>query len=38
MHVGAGRDYRDVPPIKGIVAGTPVTTELEVEVTITRQA
>jgi transglutaminase-like putative cysteine protease len=38
VHVGAGRDYRDVPPIKGIVAGTPVTTELEVEVTITRQA
>ena len=29
---------RDVPPIKGIVAGTPVTTALDVEVTITRQA
>ena len=36
--VGAGRDYRDVPPIKGIVAGTPVTTDLDVEVTITRLA
>jgi|SRR5664279_2231435 len=34
--VGTGRDYRDVPPIKGIVAGTPVTTDLQVEVTITR--
>jgi transglutaminase-like putative cysteine protease len=38
VHVGAGRDYRDVPPIKGIVAGTPVTTDLQVEVTITRLA
>jgi transglutaminase-like putative cysteine protease len=34
--VGTGRDYRDVPPIKGIVAGSPVTTELEVQVEITR--
>lgn len=36
--VGTGRDYGDVPPIKGVVAGTPVTTDLDVEVTITRQA
>jgi len=36
--VGSGRDYGDVPPIKGIVAGTPVTTGLDVVVTITRQA
>jgi transglutaminase-like putative cysteine protease len=36
--VGAGRDYSDVPPIKGIVAGTPVTTELQVSVEITRVA
>lgn len=36
--VGTGRDYGDVPPIKGIVAGTPVTTDLGVAVTITRQA
>jgi transglutaminase-like putative cysteine protease len=36
--VGTGRDYGDVPPIKGVVAGTPVTTDLTVEVTITRQA
>jgi transglutaminase-like putative cysteine protease len=36
--VGMGRDYRDVPPIKGIVAGSPVTTDLEVEVEITRLA
>ena len=36
--VGAGRDYLDVPPIKGIVAGTPVTTELQVSVEITRVA
>jgi transglutaminase-like putative cysteine protease len=34
--VGCGRDYRDVPPIKGIVAGSPVTTDLKVEVEITR--
>jgi transglutaminase-like putative cysteine protease len=34
--VGVGRDYSDVPPIKGIVAGTPVTTDLQVEVEITR--
>lgn len=36
--VGMGRDYGDVPPIKGVVAGTPVTTDLEVAVTITRQS
>lgn len=36
--VGTGRDYRDVPPIKGIVAGSPVTTDLDVEVEITRLA
>jgi transglutaminase-like putative cysteine protease len=36
--VGMGRDYRDVPPIKGIVAGSPVTTDLEVKVEITRLA
>lgn len=34
--VGVGRDYGDVPPIKGIVAGTPVTTDLKVQVEITR--
>ena len=38
VQVGTGRDYGDVPPIKGIVAGTPVTTDLDVEVSITRQA
>jgi transglutaminase-like putative cysteine protease len=36
--VGTGRDYGDVPPIKGVVAGTPVTTDLDVAVTITRLA
>ncbi len=36
--VGTGRDYADVPPITGIVAGGPVTSELQVEVTITRVA
>jgi transglutaminase-like putative cysteine protease len=38
VQVGVGRDYEDVPPIKGIVAGSPVTTGLEVRVEITRQA
>jgi transglutaminase-like putative cysteine protease len=38
VQVGTGRDYNDVPPMKGIVAGTPITTHLEVEVSITRQA
>ena len=36
--VGVGRDDADVPPVKGIVAGTPVATDLQVEVTITRVA
>ncbi|MCW2495595.1 transglutaminase family protein [Jatrophihabitans sp.] len=36
--VGTGREYRDVTPIKGIVAGTPATTDLSVEVSITRLA
>jgi transglutaminase-like putative cysteine protease len=36
--VGVGREYADVPPIKGIVAGTPVTTDLQVQVEITRLA
>ena len=36
--VGTGREYGDVPPIKGIVAGSPVTAQLEVEVEITRLA
>ncbi len=36
--IGTGRDYADVTPIKGIVAGTPVTTDLRVGVTITRVA
>jgi transglutaminase-like putative cysteine protease len=36
--IGTGRDYADVPPIKGIVAGTPVRTDLDVSVEITRMA
>ncbi|MDT4893672.1 MAG: hypothetical protein QOE97_2707 [Pseudonocardiales bacterium] len=36
--VGSGRDYADVPPIKGILAGTPVSADLSVEVRITRTA
>jgi transglutaminase-like putative cysteine protease len=36
--VGQGRDYSDVPPIKGIVAGDPGCTDLCVEVTITQVA
>jgi transglutaminase-like putative cysteine protease len=36
--VGVGRDYADVPPIKGIVAGSPVAADLEVTVEITRLA
>jgi transglutaminase-like putative cysteine protease len=36
--IGTGRAYRDVPPIKGIVAGSPVKTQLQVEVEITRLA
>jgi transglutaminase-like putative cysteine protease len=34
--VGIGRDYADVPPIKGIVAGSVATADLEVTVEITR--
>jgi transglutaminase-like putative cysteine protease len=36
--VGTGRDYGDVPPIKGIVAGPAGTSELSVSVSITRLA
>ena len=36
--VGTGREYRDVTPIKGIVAGAPATTNLKVTVNITRLA
>jgi transglutaminase-like putative cysteine protease len=36
--VGRGRDYRDVPPIKGIVAGPSAASELEVTVEVTRLA
>jgi transglutaminase-like putative cysteine protease len=35
--VGRGRDYTDVPPIKGIVAG-PAESDLAVTVEITRLA
>ncbi|MGN6721228.1 MAG: transglutaminase-like domain-containing protein, partial [Marmoricola sp.] len=38
MIVGIGRDYADVPPIKGIVAGSPVAADLAVTVEITRLA
>lgn len=38
MMVGIGRDYADVPPIKGIVAGSPVAADLEVSVELTRLA
>jgi transglutaminase-like putative cysteine protease len=34
--VGTGRDYADVPPIKGIVAGQHNTVSLEVSVELTR--
>jgi transglutaminase-like putative cysteine protease len=34
--IGCGREYADVPPIKGVVAGTPLRTDLSVEVQITR--
>ena len=34
--VGTGRDYGDVPPIKGIVAGQHKTVSLEVAVALTR--
>jgi transglutaminase-like putative cysteine protease len=36
--VGTGRDYADVPPIKGIVAGQHNTVGLEVTVELTRTA
>lgn len=35
--VGRGRDYNDVPPLRGVYAG-PFKSELHVEVTITREA
>ena len=35
--VGRGRDYSDVPPLRGVYAG-PFTSTLHVEVTITREA
>jgi transglutaminase-like putative cysteine protease len=36
--VGRGRDYADVPPIKGLVSGPSGASELEVTVEITRLA
>lgn len=36
--IGAGRDYTDIPPIKGIVAGPHRTTGLTVTVQLTRLA
>jgi transglutaminase-like putative cysteine protease len=36
--VGRGRDYTDVPPIRGLVAGSSGAAELEVTVEITRLA
>jgi len=36
--IGAGRDYNDVPPIKGIVAGTKVSAQLSVSVDLVRLA
>jgi len=35
--VGRGRDYNDVPPLRGVYAGT-FTSDLHVQVTITREA
>lgn len=35
--VGRGRDYRDVPPLRGVYAG-PFKSQLHVKVTITREA
>ena len=35
--VGRGRDYTDVPPLRGVYAG-PFKSELQVKVTITREA
>jgi transglutaminase-like putative cysteine protease len=34
--VGRGRDYSDVPPIKGIIAGPASTSQLSVDVDLTR--
>jgi transglutaminase-like putative cysteine protease len=34
--VGCGRDYRDVPPIRGLIAGSSGAAELDVVVEITR--
>ncbi|GAB2488085.1 transglutaminase family protein [Jatrophihabitans fulvus] len=36
--IGAGRDYGDVPPIKGVVAGPHRTTDLSVSVELVRLA
>jgi transglutaminase-like putative cysteine protease len=38
VQIGTGREYGDVTPLKGIVAGSPTTTDLDVSVTITRLA
>jgi transglutaminase-like putative cysteine protease len=38
VRIGAGRDYADVPPIKGVVAGGHSSTELTVSVELTRLA
>jgi transglutaminase-like putative cysteine protease len=35
--VGAGRDHNDVPPIKGIIAGSAMS-DLNVQVEVTRLA
>ena len=35
--VGRGRDYNDVPPLRGVYAG-PFKSHLHVKVTITREA
>ena len=35
MKIGHGRDYADVPPIKGVYRGS-ATSELEARVTMTR--
>lgn len=37
VFVGRGRDYNDVPPLRGVYAG-PVKSQLHVKVTITREA
>jgi len=38
VQIGTGREYGDVTPLKGIVAGSPATTDLDVSVAITRLA